>query len=303
MEELWIEKYRPKTIHELILPIRLVRIFQACVTEKSIPNFIFSGSPGIGKTSVARALANELNADCLFINGSDERNIDTLRGKIRNFATKVSMDSNTKIVIIDEADYLNTQSTQPALRAFMEEFHSVCRFILTCNYKHKIIDPIHSRCMVVDFDYTSSEKMEMTKAFMKRAVAILKENDRQFDKTILATLIYKLAPDWRKILILLQRNETGLCWIDGDLEELVLSLKEKDFNKVRKAILDLKEMHIGQLIGEIYNTISKQVEENCLPRLIMTLNDYQYKDAFVVDKDINKVAMAAQLMTEVKWKK
>ena len=303
MEELWWEKYRPQKIKDIVLPGRIRKIFTSAIDTKTIPNFLLVGSAGCGKTTVARALCNEINAEYLFINGSDERNIDTLRGKIRNFASKTSFEGKPKIVIIDESDYLNAQSTQPALRAFIEEFHDNCRFILTGNFKNKIIEPLQSRCTVVEFTFSHKEELDMMETFIKKvAIPILKLENVEYDQNKLFELILDKAPDWRQILLVLQSGNFEDHHDKLLLKELVNALKKKDYTMIRKAIAELHDIDTPSLLTNLYKETEKQLHPECIPEIIITMNEYQFKDSFVADRELNKMACMAQLLGEMKWK-
>ena len=258
-EFLWVEKYRPKTIEETILPIELKAVFQQFVDQQNIPNLILSGSAGVGKTTVARAMLEQLGCDYIVINGSMNGNIDTLRNEILNFASSVSLSGGRKYVILDEADYLNANSTQPALRNFMEEFSRNCGFILTCNFKNRIIEPLHSRCSVIDFKIGKKEMAKLAMQFMKRVSNILNSENIEFDKAVVAEVIQKHFPDWRRVLNELQRySATGK--IDSgilanlqqvSIKELVSMLKEKNFSGLRK--------WVGENLDNDQNSIFRQL--------------------------------------------
>lgn len=308
-DPLWVERYRPRTISETILPKRLKSIFEKMVQEKNVPNMILAGSAGLGKTTIARALCSEMNLDYIFINGSDERNIDTLRNKIRQFASTVSLTGNLKVVILDEADYLNPQSTQPALRGFMEEFHKNCRFILTCNFKNKIIEPLHSRCSVYDFTYDAKEMPELCAQFFKRITSILEENNVTYDKATLASLIQKHMPDWRRILNECQRYSIAGSIDEGILrnfsqenfEVLINALREKQFNTMRKWVTQNMDMGPTAIMRKLYDHMTKFVKPESTPQLVLILAEYDYKNAFVADAELNLVACLTEIMGNVKF--
>ena len=309
MNELWVEQYRPKTISETILPPKLKHVFQGIIDAGEIPNMILSGSAGLGKTTVARALCNELNLDFIFINGSDERNIDTLRNKIRQFASTVSLTGGMKVVILDEADYLNPQSTQPALRGFIEEFSNNCRFILTCNFKNKIIEPLHSRCSVYDFSYDSKQLPQLCAQFFSRLTNILDENGIEFEKKSIAALIQKHAPDWRRCLNECQRYSVAGKIDDGILsnmevenfEILVNALREKQFKTMRKWVAQNIDLSPTTIMRKLYDSMNKYVQPESTPQLILILAEYDYKQAFVSDQEVNLVACLTEIMGSVKF--
>ena len=310
-EFLWVEKYRPKRISECILPTNLKVVFQEFVNKKNIPNLLLTGSPGVGKTTVARAMLEEVNADYIVINGSMNGNIDTLRNEIMQFASTVSFTGGRKYVILDEADYLNPNSTQPALRNFMEEFSNNCGFILTCNFKNRIIDPLHSRCSVVDFNIPKDEKMKLASQFLNRVNGILVHEDVDFDKKVVAELITKHFPDWRRVLNELQRYsatgsiDSGLLAENGDgsIKELVEHLKAKSFTEMRKWVAQNNDIDTTALFRKLYDTASTYLEARSVPQLVLLLADYQHKAAFVADHEINMVACFTEIMTDCEFLK
>ena len=307
---LWVEKYRPKTINECILPKSLKDTFQQFVNDDNIPNLLLTGGPGVGKTTVAKAMLEEIDATYMIINGSEESGIDTLRTKIKNFASTVSMDGNRKFVILDEADYLNAQSTQPALRGFMEEFHKNCGFILTCNFKNRIIAPLQSRCSVVEFQMPSAEKPKLAGMFFKRVIDILTQENIQFEEKAVATLVQKFFPDWRRALNELQRYSASgqidagvlVNLSEVNLTELITSLKEKDFSSVRKWIVNNLDNDSDRIFRKLYDTMYDNVESSTIPHLVLLIADYQYKSAFVADQEINLLAFMTEVMGQVKFK-
>jgi DNA polymerase III delta prime subunit len=309
-EYLWVEKYRPKTIDDCILPNDLKETFQTFVNQKNVPNLLLSGGPGVGKTSVAKAMLDELDSDYLTINGSLSGNIDTLRNDIMQFASSVSFSGGRKYVILDEADYLNPQSTQPALRNFMEEFSKNCGFILTCNFKNRIIEPLHSRCSVIDFKIPSKSKPKIASQFYKRICKILAENQVEYDAQVVAQLVQKHFPDWRRVLNELQRYsvsgriDTGLLvnLTDDNFKTLIGYLKEKNFGEMRKWIGLNSDNESTALFRQIYETCSTYAKPNSVPQIVLILADYQYKAAFVADQEINLVACMTEIMAEVEWK-
>jgi DNA polymerase III delta prime subunit len=305
---LWVEKYRPKTISDTILPTELKETFQQFVDQDNIPNLLLSGGPGVGKTTIARAMCEQLNVDYIVINGSMNGNIDTLRTEIKDFASTISFTGNRKYVILDEADYLNPQSTQPALRNFMEEYSKNCGFILTCNFKNRIIDPLHSRCSVIEFKINGKDKASMASQLFKRVKAILSDENVSYDQKTLAELITLYFPDFRRVINELQRySATGsidsgiLANYSSNIQDLVGILKSKKFVDMRKWIADHKDMDTAQLYRQLYDNASQYVKPQSIPQLVVTLADYQYKAAFVADHEINNVACMTELMMEVDW--
>tara|TARA_B110000285_G_scaffold75850_1_gene87335 strand:+ start:1146 stop:2084 length:939 start_codon:yes stop_codon:yes gene_type:complete len=305
---LWVEKYRPRTISDCILPIETKKIFQDFVNNKEIPNLLLCGTAGVGKTTVAKALCNELEADFVMINGSEERNIDTLRVKIKSFASTVSLSGGPKIVILDEADYLNPQSTQPALRGFIEEFSKNCRFIFTCNYKNRIIAPLHSRCSVVDFTIESQQKPQMATGIFDRIMTILKIENIEFNEQVVAELINKFFPDFRRILNELQKYSTSgkidsgvLANLDDEnLNEVINFIKDKEFSKMRKWVAMNIHNDPQAIYRKIYDNLFLRMENSSIPQAVIILSDYTYKSAFVADQEVNMVACMTELMMECK---
>ena len=309
-EFLLCEKYRPKTIEECILPEQVKHTFKQYIAEGQLPNFIFSGSAGVGKTTVARALCNELGADYLFINGSEERGIDVLRHKIKQVASSVSLVSGgTKVVILDEADYL-TPDTQAALRAFIEEFSNNCRFILTCNFKNRIIAPLHSRCAVVEFRIESKDKPKIAAAFYRRVVDVLGFENVTYDNKVVAKVVETFFPDFRRVLNELQRYSVGgkidtgilASMSDESMKELVGYLKEKDFSKARLWVAKNNDIETSVLFRRLYDTATDFLEGTSIPQLVLILADYQYKAAFVADIEVNNVAALTEIMASCKFK-
>jgi len=314
MEEfLWVEKYRPKTIQDCILTKDLADTFSKFSKKGEIPNLLLSGSAGTGKTTVARALCEELKCDYIIINGSDEgRQIDVLRNKIKDFASTVSLnsDSNHKIVIIDEADYMNPESVQPALRNFIETYHKNCRFIFTCNYKNKILPALHSRCTVVDFKIVNGQKKILAVEFMKRLSVILKGEDVGFDNKVLSELIMKYFPDFRRTINELQRYsvrgkiDSGILYnlSEVNIKQLISSIKEKRYNDMRKWVVTNIDKEPTQLFRSIYDNLEKSLDAKSIPQAILILAGYQYKSAFVADQEINMVACLTEMMANCKFK-
>ena len=308
---LWVEKYRPATIDECILPEKLKQTFKEYVATGELPTFLFSGTAGVGKTTVARALCNEVGADVLFINGSDEgRSIDTLRTTIKGFASTVSLTDAKKVVILDEADYMTAASVQPALRGFIEEFSNNCRFIFTCNFKNKIIEPLHSRCAVIDFKIDNAEKPAIAAGFFKRVTQILKTEGIDYDTKVVVELINKHFPDYRRILNELQRYsvsgkiDAGLLvnMSDESYKTLVDYLKDKDFKKTRQWIAQNSDIETSSLFDHLYDKASDYMDPASIPTMVLVLADYQYKDAFVANHELNTMAAMTEIMMQCKFK-
>lgn len=309
-EFLWVEKYRPKTIEECVLPPELKKLFLGIVKSGDIQNLLLTGTAGLGKTTVALALCEELGLEHIVINGSEESGIDVLRNRIRQFASSVSLSSEgPKVVILDEADYLNPQSTQPALRGFIEEFSSNCRFILTCNFKNRIIAPLHSRCGVIEFNTSKSQLVEMCAAFHRRLVKILKAENIAYDNKVLVEVIMKFAPDWRRIINECQRYaasgsiDSGLLVniSDVNLTSLIKSLKEKNFKAMRSWVVDNMDLEPAVIFRKIYDGVADHAKPQSIPQIVLILADYQYKDAFVADHELNLVACMTELMASAEW--
>jgi len=310
MEYLWVEKYRPQKIEECILPKNLKETFKQFVQTGELPNFLFCGTAGVGKTTVAKALCNEIGAEYLLINGSEESGIDVLRTKIKSFASTVSLTDSKKVIILDEADYLNPNSTQPALRAFIEEFSNNCRFIFTCNYKNRIIEPLHSRCSVIDFKIENAEKQEIAASFFKRTMGILKAENIEADQKVVAELVTKHFPDWRRVLNELQRYsvsgkiDAGILvnMTEDSFKELLKNMKEKNFTEVRKWVAKNGDSETINIFKQLYNTASENMESASIPQLVLILADYQYKAAFVADHELNLMAALTEVMSSCKMK-
>jgi DNA polymerase III delta prime subunit len=307
---LWVEKYRPKTIEDCILPDSLKSTFQEFVNRKEIPNLLLSGTAGVGKTTVAKALCEEVGCDYIVINGSDEgRMIETLRVKIKNYASSVSLMGGRKVIIIDEADYMNAESIQPALRGAIEEFSNNCTFIFTCNFKNRIIAPIHSRCTCIDFKLNGS-KAKMASAFFKRVENILTQEKVTYDKEVVAAIITKHFPDNRRILNELQRYSVSgtidrgiLSSVsDVNLAELVKSLKSKDFAGARKWVTNNLDNDPAHLYRNVYDGLYELLKPNSVPQLILHLAKYQYQAAFVADHEINMIACLTEIMVDCSFK-
>jgi DNA polymerase III delta prime subunit len=300
---LWVETHRPQTIADCILPERLKKPFQEYVNQKNIPNLLLAGGPGVGKTTVAKAMCNEIGCDFMVINGSDESGIDTFRVKIKNYASSMSLSGGRKVIIIDEADYLNPNSTQPALRNAIEEFAGNCSFIFTCNYKNRIIEPLHSRCAVIDFSLKNGEKSGMAKDFFVRVRGILQSEKVEFDDKVVAELVKKHFPDFRRVINELQRYsqfgkiDTGvLAQITNvSITEIVKHMREKDFGAIRKWVAS-GEFDTNTVFRQIYDALYDIMKPQSIPQAVLILADYQYKQAFVADGEINLVACLVELM-------
>ena len=312
-ENLWVEKYRPRKIDDCILTSELKETFKQFVNQKELPNLLLSGTAGTGKTTVARALCEELGVDYIIINGSDEgRQIDTLRNKIKNFASTVSLTETGrhKVVILDEADYMNPESVQPALRNFIETFYKNCRFIFTCNYKNKILPALHSRCTVIDFTIANGEKIKAATQLMNRLCNILTEEKIEFDKKVLAELIQKYFPDFRRTINELQRYsvrgkiDSGILFsiTEADTKQLVAILKEKRFNDMRKWVINNLEKEPSSLFSSVYEILYKYLQPQSIPQAVLVIAGYQYKSAFVADQEINMVACLTEVMANCKFK-
>ena len=305
---LWTEKYRPQTVDDCILPDRLKQPFQEYVNQKQIPNLLLAGGAGVGKTTIAKAMCNEIGCDFMVINGSDESGIDTFRTKIKNYASSMSLTGGRKVIIIDEADYLNPNSTQPALRNAIEEFASNCSFIFTCNYKNRIIDPLHSRCAVIDFGLKNGEKAKMASAFFKRTQSILQSEKIDADEKVLAELVKKHFPDFRRVLNELQRYsqfgkiDTGILVqiADISIDELSKHIVAKDFGAIRKWVSS-HEIDNSSLFRKLYDTLSDTLKPSSVPQAVVILADYQYKAAFVADQEINTVACLTEIMVNCEF--
>ena len=306
---LWVEKYRPKTIEECILPDRIKTLFQQISLEGRIPNMILSGGPGMGKTTVAKALCNEVGCDFLMINGSEESGIDVLRTKIRGYASTVSFDGKRKVVILDEADYLNPQSTQPALRSFIEEFEKHCSFIMTCNYINRIIEPLHSRCQTIDFRINKEEKLNVGSNFGKRLYTILDQEKVDYDKKVVAEVLMKHFPDYRRVLNELQKYskygniDSGILSqvSELDLSELMKYMKDKKFNEVRKWVVNNLDNDPQKIYRKIYDVAEKHIQTSSIPQLVVILAHSQYKSAFAADHELNLVACLVEIMVECQF--
>tara|TARA_B100001093_G_scaffold474579_1_gene499375 strand:- start:1261 stop:2196 length:936 start_codon:yes stop_codon:yes gene_type:complete len=309
-EFLWVEKYRPNTIDDCILPLQLKKDFEEILKQGELQNLLLTGTAGTGKTTVAKALCKQLDLDYLLINGSEESGIDTLRNKIKQFASTVSLQGGYKVVILDEADYLNPQSTQPALRGFIEEFSANCRFILTCNFKNRVIEPLHSRCSVIEFNIPKKEAEKLCSVMMARLMHILDTEGVKYEAPVLAELIMKHVPDWRRVINELQRYsvsgviDSGILvqLSDTSLNDLMIFLKEKNFKQMRKWVADNMDSEPAALYRKVYDNMYDYVDSSSIPQLVLILADYQYKNAFVADHELNTVACLTEVMAGVKFK-
>lgn len=310
-EFLWVEQYRPNRIEDIVLTDEMRKTFANIVKNGELHNMTLAGSAGIGKTTVARALCDEMGLDWILINASEESGIDTLRNKIRNFASTLSLEGSLKVVILDEADHLNATSTQPALRGFMEEFSANCRFILTCNFKDRIIEPLLSRCPVISFNTNRKVMMKLAEQFYKKVLKrILEENEVEYSEKAVIQLVVKYAPDWRKILNILHRHAVGgkidtdvlLDSTDLSMTEVISYLKEKEFRKMRTWVACHADMDGQVTFRGLYDALFEQANPKSVPGAILIINDYMYKACFVADKEINLVACLTELMSEVEWK-
>lgn len=308
-EMLWVEKYRPKTIAECILPDEYKKTFQSYVDRKEIPHLLLCGTAGVGKTTVAKALCEEIGCDYLMINGSDESGIDTFRMKIKNYASSMSLTGSKKVIIIDEADYLNPNSVQPALRGAMEEFAHNCTFIFTCNFKNRIIDPLHSRCAVVEFKLRKDDKPKVAKEFMLRVCSILETEKVPYEKDIVVQVVKKFFPDFRRTLNELQRysvsgkidNGILVSVSDVSISDLVSSLKNQNFSDMRKWVADYGGEDPAAIYRKIYNSLYEIMDKSTIPNAVIILAKYQYQAAFVADQELNLTACLTEMMAECKF--
>lgn len=308
---LWVEKYRPKTIADTILPAELKATFQQFIDQGNIPNLILSGSAGVGKTTVARAMLEQLNCDYIVINGSMNGNIDTLRNEILNFASSISLAGGRKYVILDEADYLNANSTQPALRNFMEEFSKNCGFILTCNFKNRIIEPLHSRCSIIDFKISKKDMARLAGSFFKRTTSILDAEGVKYDSEVVAEVIKKHFPDWRRVLNELQRYsssgsiDTGILsnFQQLSLDELIKLLAVKNFSAIRKWVAENVDNDQASVYRKIYDSAAEFLTPNGIAAAVVLIGKYQYQAAFAADSEINLMACLTEIMIHCEFKK
>lgn len=306
---LWVEKYRPSTINDCILPDRLKKPFQEYVNNKEIPNLMLTGTAGVGKTTVARAMCDEIGINHLYINASENRGIDVLRTTIRNYASTVSLTGGKKVIILDEADYM-TPDAQAAMRGAIEEFAANCTFIFTCNFKSKLIDAIHSRCSVIDFALRNDEKAKMASQLMKRMEHILTQEGVTYDKTVLAKIIEKYFPDYRRTLNELQRYsssgslDAGIVAQLSDVRkigDLVKHLKDKNFSEMRKWCVANSDIEPARIYRKIYDGLYEYMKPHSIPQAVVTIGKYQYQSAFVADQEINLVACLTELMVECEF--
>lgn len=308
-EMIWVEKYRPHTVADCILPIRMKSTFQEYVNKREIPNLLLTGTAGVGKTTIAKAICDEVGCDYIMINGSDESGIDTLRTKIKGYASSVSLSGGRKVIVIDEADYMNANSLQPALRGAIEEFSSNCSFIFTCNFKHRIIEPLHGRCATIDFKLNKDEKVEMAKAFMDRVCYILDTENITYKKQVVGALIMKYFPDYRKTINELQRysvsgtiDEGILANIqDVDLTALVDHLKVKDYTKVNKWCKANTDNDPNRIYAKIYESVNQYLKPATIPEIIVILAKYQYQAAFVANPELNLLACLVEIMVTAEF--
>ena len=309
-EYLYVEKYRPHKIEDCILPERLKKVFQEYVTKGEIPNLMLTGTAGCGKTTVAKAMCEEIGVNHLFINSSDERGIDTLRIKIKGYASTVSLTGGRKVIILDEADYL-TPEAQAGLRGAIEEFSENCSFIFTCNFKARLIDALHSRCSVIDFALKGDEKAKMAAQMFKRLANILTEEGITYDKDVLGKIVQRYFPDYRRTLNELQRYSTSgnidagvLSQVESvrKLDDLIKALKEKDFSTMRKWVVNNSDIDQSRIFRSIYDNLCVYLKPESVPMAVVTLAKYQYQSAFVADQELNLVACLTELMVECEVK-
>lgn len=307
---LWVEKYRPHKIEDCILPDSIKSTFQEYVNRKEIPNLLLAGSAGVGKTTIAKALCEEVGCDFIVINGSDESGIDTFRNKIKNYASSMSLSGGRKVIIIDEADYLNPHSTQPALRSAIEEFSVNCSFIFTCNFKHRIIEPLHSRCSTVEFKLQNGQKAKMASQFFKRVEWILSQEGITYDKEVVAAVVMKHFPDNRRVLNELQRYsvsgaiDKGILASVSDVQisDLIKAIKGKDFGSARKWVTNNLDSDSAVVLRKIYDSMYDFLKPDSIPAAVLVLAKYQYQSAFVADQEINMMACLTELMIECEFK-
>lgn len=309
-EVLWVEKYRPQTIEDTILSPKMKQTFQKFVSDASVPNLLLSGGPGVGKTTVAKAMLDEMGCDYIVKNGSLNVGIDTLRYDISTYASAVSLSGGRKYVIFDEADYLNAANVQPALRNFIEEYSSNCGFIFTCNFKNRMIAPLRSRLSEVDFTIDNADKPKLASQFYKRVLAILDQENVKFDNKVVAKVVEQHFPDFRRVLTELQSYAASGSIDEGifvnlkqeSVDEVFRLLKAKDFSNMRKWVAKNSDQDMNELFRRIYDVSSDKVELRSQPGFVVTLADYMYKANFVADLEVNMVAFMTEVMMEAEYK-
>lgn len=307
---LWVEKWRPKTVKECVLPPDIKKSFQDIVDSGVMQNLLLTGTAGIGKTSIAKAMCDEMECDTLVVNASLDNGIDVIRSQVTQFASSLSMGGNSKVVIFDEADYLNANSAQPALRGFIETFHNNCRFIFTCNFKNRMIEPIHSRCTVIDFKIANKDKPSLAGQFLKRVCFILDEENVTYDKKVVAELVSKHFPDFRRVIGELQRYSASgtidsgilLNVSEASYKELIASMKDKNFTEVRKWIAKNGDASSTEIFRTLYDLLTESMESASIPQAILILADYGYKASFVADQEINNIAAMVEIMGSCRFK-
>lgn len=311
-EFVWVEKYRPTKIDDCILPDSMKETFKAFISSGNVPNLLLSGPPGTGKTTVAKAMLEEMESDYIVINGSMSGNIDTLRNEITEFASTVSFTQGRKYVIIDEADYLNANSTQPALRNFMEQYSNNCGFIFTCNFPNRIIAPLHGRMAAIEFKYPKSDAPKLAATFFKRICYILDAENIKYDKKVIAQFINKFYPDFRRTINELQRYSINssntidsgilLSVSDENFKLLMDLLKNRKWNEMRAWVAENYDSEPAALMRKIYDDASEYMQSGCIPEIVVITAKYSYQNAFVTDGEINLVAMLTEIMMAAQWK-
>lgn len=308
MSDLWVEKYRPLTVDDCILSDEMKDTFKNFIKNKAIPNLMLTGSAGIGKTTIAKAICSEIGADYVMINASDERGIDTIRNKVKQFASTVSLTNQTKVIILDESDSM-TPEAQKAIRGVFEEFYNNCRFILTCNFKNKLIEPIHSRCSVIDFAISKKNKPILAMKLLERVEYILSMENVEYSKDVVVQLIMKYFPDFRRLLNEIQRYSVSgsidsgiLATTNLNVTELVGFLSGKEFTNVRKWVVDNLDNESDAVYRSIYDSLYDSLEPASIPEAVVIIADYQYKSAFVSDIEINLLAALTEIMLRCSFK-